>query len=252
MKRRWKFTLLAIVGLGIAGVGAVLHKTRNYSVDQSVIDVTSFTYDFLARAARDSLGDVLDYSPLPLAERAEAACLSLGLRTSTGEAHCPRISVRQGGSVGTFMFSDANGELMVTDDLIMACGDDPAMLAGVIAHELGHSAHLRQGTEYQYWSHSKRRILAQVHGTARIKLLWEDFEDAADQILESPYSLIDYAFTPEEEAAANAYAAQLLEAADFPTDGFQRCLRTLRESPDLPGAPALVNSHPSKKPGSTE
>lgn len=251
MKRHRKIILISAVAV-IAGLYGVRIWTterniRAYTIDQAALDVTSFTYEFLAEAAEDALDDLLSFSRLPLRERVETACLSLKMTKADGEPYCPTISVRQGGQVGIFLFSDANGLLMLTDDLIAACGDDDAMLQGVIAHELGHVARLREGPDFQYWSHSKRRILAQTHGKARYDLLSEEFDAAVAQILENPQGLVDYAFTPAEEAEASAYAHDLLKKTGLPQDGFERCLQRLRDNPELPGARAFLNSHPAPK-----
>lgn len=217
---------------------------RGYSVDQATLDVTTFTNDFLRKAAMDGLEGLLPHSGRqPLRDRLEAACLSLKMTRYDGTPYCPSISLRKGGKAGVFLFSDGSN-LLLTEELVTACGGDEAMLHGLIAHELGHSAHLRDGPDYQYWSQSKRRIIAQTHGTARFGLWQEDFEAAARQIEENPRGLIDYAFTPEEEARTRSYARGLLETTGLPADGFDRFLKCLNDTAEIPGADRFLSTHP--------
>lgn len=248
LKRRWKVVLVsAAIGiLGLYGLRLWVNDraVRGYSVDRATLNISTFTLDFLRKAARDGLEDLLHTSGRqPLLDRMDAACLSLKMTRYDGAPYCPSITLLENGTAGIFLYSDGS-DLLVTEALVTACGADEAMLQGLIAHELGHSARLRDGPDYQYWSQSKRRIVAQTHGTARFGLQFEDFEAAAEQIRANPQGLIDYAFTPVEEARTRAHARGLLKEAGLPADGFDRFLKCLHENPDIPGAARFLTTHP--------
>jgi len=251
VKTRWKVLVafcVLVLGLGAFWKVRETRAIEGFIVDQAVLSVTSFTYEFLARAARDGLWDLMEFSELPLQDQVQAACLSLGLTDHAGQGYCPSITLLKGGDIGVFILLDGVGSLYLSEELVQATGGDMAMLAAVIAHELGHAAYLREGADYQYWSHAKRRIVAQVSGRARLQLLWEEFEPGAAQIRANPQGLIRYTFSVEEEAEAEAYAQELLREAGLPEDGFARFREALREEPQPSRAARFLMVHPRQGP----
>ncbi|WP_407495427.1 hypothetical protein [Pseudooceanicola sp. MF1-13] len=245
MKRRWVIAGLGIAAIAIIGSWQVRqHRAASlYSVDRAVLDVTSFTYEALSMAVRDGLWDLMRFSDQSLYDQVLAVCLSVGGTDYKGDRYCPSITLLKGGDVGVFILSDAAGNLYLTEELVQATGGDRAMLAAILAHELGHEARLREVPEYQYYSHAQRRVVAQVSGPARRRLLWEDADAGADQIRAAPMGLVDYAFSAEEEGEARAFAQSRLDAAGLSPDGFARFLAVLRAQPDLPGAQRFLRVH---------
>jgi Zn-dependent protease with chaperone function len=135
-------------------------------------------------------------------------------------------------------FTLPGGHVLVMRGLIDHASDGP-MLAGVIAHELGHVAHRDSTT-----------LMLRAMGLS-ILLHLTGFGDADGSATAGASNLMNLAYTRAAEAAADDTAIDLLTKAGLRADGLSRFFARMEQRADAPDGvePALdwFATHPSSR-----
>jgi beta-barrel assembly-enhancing protease len=106
--------------------------------------------------------------------------------------------------------------------------DDPAMVAGVLAHEIAHLE----------LDHPTRRIVEQLGLGAIVTIAF-----GGSNVGDAGLTLASLAYSREAEAEADARAIELLDAAGLRSDGLARFFRKI--GTDRPGElPGWLSTHP--------
>lgn len=157
-----------------------------------------------------------------------------------GPAPAYRLLFRQGDpALGPNAFALPGGTIVVTDALVTLLADQPAALAGVLAHELGHVRH----------QHGLRLALQSgIAGT--MASLWVG--DVSSVLASLPTLLLTLGYSRDFEREADEHAYALLQAAGQPPSamvGFFEQLAAWREREGpknvLPALPIGFSSHPA-------
>ena len=125
-----------------------------------------------------------------------------------------------------------NGRIYIWEGLLVETQEDEDMLAGVIAHELGHLSHDHFLTRVQ-WAALARFVLGIVGGSIVRQLL----QNAAATV-------ISRGFTRGHELEADETAIGLMQSAGYDPSGLARLLERLAQ--DTP-ASGMLGSHPEPR-----
>jgi Zn-dependent protease with chaperone function len=109
------------------------------------------------------------------------------------------------------------GTVIVTDGLVQLFKADPRLLAGVIAHELGHIQH----------RHSLRHLLAGSASALIVGALMGDVSGVSALATSAPLLLTTLHYTREAEVEADRYAFDLLKKAGRSPKDFADSMRRL-------------------------
>jgi Zn-dependent protease with chaperone function len=177
----------------------------------------------VAEVAQDQLDRFLKPSQLtPQEQQAVEQAWQQVLQAHTAAQAARGITVRpsrlliRGSSIGPNALALPGGTMIVTDDLVRLLQHDGQVVAGVLAHELGHVQH-RHGM----------RMLVQVGVLGFVtSLLWGDYSTVLATI---PLWLGQAHYSREAEREADAYSAQTPTALFERFALFQaRCARRQR------------------------
>ncbi|MDG1481360.1 MAG: M48 family metallopeptidase [Myxococcota bacterium] len=125
-----------------------------------------------------------------------------------------------------------NGRIYIWEGLLAETQEDEDMLAGVIAHELGHLTHDHFLTRVQ-WAALARFVLGIIGGSIVRQLL----QNAAATV-------ISRGFTRGHELEADETAIGLMQSAGYDPSGLARLLERLAQ--DAP-ASGMLGSHPEPR-----
>ncbi|MFT5682475.1 MAG: Zn-dependent protease with chaperone function [Myxococcota bacterium] len=125
-----------------------------------------------------------------------------------------------------------NGRIYIWEGLLEETGEDEDMLAGVIAHELGHLVHDHYLTRVQ-WAATARFMLGIIGGSIVRQLL----QNAAATV-------VSRGFSRSHELEADETAIGLMKSAGYDPSGLVRLLEHLAQ--DAPSS-GLFGTHPEPR-----
>lgn len=243
MKRRWPVWLGALAVLAVAVIwgGAWWTAKQSETADDMArfetvdVYVTTFTTELLADAAYGALDDALGSGRATVARRSDVVARfdEVVLRSAYDNEPYVSLNIRPGGKIGAVLFANGDGRLIVTDRMLDLCGQDPDMLRGIFAHELSH----------RRLQHTKTRLIAAAPTGARLAMLQERPEAAAEGYRRHPEALLGVRFPGPVEQAARDDADARLSELGFATGGFERCLGILAQNREVPGVERFLKAH---------
>ena len=110
------------------------------------------------------------------------------------------------------------GTLILTDELVTQFGDDPDLIAGVLAHEIGHVAE----------NHSLKQLYHSLSIYLLIALVAGDVGPILDSIALEGQTVINLSFSRRHELDADSYALHLIDQAGFSNTGLQRFFEAIK------------------------
>lgn len=137
-------------------------------------------------------------------------------------------------AVGPNAFALPGGTMIMTDDMIDTFGDDPDLIAGVLAHEMGHVVD-QHGLKMLYRSLSLYVIFALFAG---------DFGPVLDEVMVEGHALLALVHSKRFERDADQFALELLHSAGISPLGLRRFFKEL-EKYDVPTD--WMSTHPLSK-----
>ncbi len=134
-------------------------------------------------------------------------------------------------------FALPGGSLVVTDGLVEEFGSNPDVVAGVLAHELGHVVE-RHGLKNLYRSAATYLLVLAVLG---------DVGPVFEDVLVNASFLVDLAYSREFEAAADDFGLKLSKQAGFDPGGLVAFFESLNKQIDDDSLvpPEWLSTHPS-------
>lgn len=181
----------------------------------------------------------LEPTALPPAEQAALRQRWDGLVANAhpdGDAPLHTLLFRRAPELGPNALALPGGRIVVTDELVALLRDQPDVLMGVIAHELGHVQH-RDGLDML------------VRSTFISALVGVVFGDMSGFVAAVPATLLTQAYSREAERRADAHAAGFLHRNGVSPAIMQTLFDRLRKaSPPNDGDEALpiaIASHPA-------
>lgn len=114
-----------------------------------------------------------------------------------GDAPPWQLSFHQSKALGANAFALPGGYIVITDDLVKLLADQPDVVVGVLAHELGH-VHHRHGLDLMVRASLISALVGVVLG------------DASGFLATVPATLATQAYSRDAERAADTFAARLL------------------------------------------
>lgn len=153
-----------------------------------------------------------------------------------GEAPTHVLLFRRAPELGPNALALPGGQIVVTDELVALLRDQPDVLMGVIAHELGHVQN-RDGLDML------------VRSTFISALVGVVFGDMSGFVAAVPAALITQAYSREAERRADAHAAELLHRSGISPAVmqtlFERLQRERSEGGGDDALPIAIASHPA-------
>lgn len=148
------------------------------------------------------------------------------------EARSIKLEFRQMPGFGPNAFALPGGTLVLTDELVQRFGDNPDLIAGVLAHEIGHVAE----------NHSLHQLYQSLSLYVLIALIAGDVGPILEDLAFEGQTLANLSFSRKHEMAADTYALHLLADSGYSSDGIRYFFEVL--SVDDSG-PSWTSSHPS-------
>lgn len=148
--------------------------------------------------------------------------------------HSFRLEFRAIPAVGPNAFALPGGTMIMTDDMIDTFGDDRDLIAGVLAHEMGHVVD-QHGLKMLYRSVSLYVIFALFAG---------DFGPVLDEVMVEGHALLALVHSKRFERDADQFALGLLHDAGISPLGLRRFFKEL-EKYDVPTD--WMSTHPLSK-----
>jgi len=135
--------------------------------------------------------------------------------------------------MGPNAFALPGGTVVLTDALVAAYPEDTALIAGVIAHELGHVAE----------QHGLRRLYQSLSLYVLVAMIAGDVGPILDNLTLEGQTLLNLAFSRRHELAADSYALKLLDQTGYDSAGLTRFFADVAK---YDGA-SWTSSHPLSK-----
>lgn len=126
------------------------------------------------------------------------------------------------------------GTIILTDDLVTEFGADADLIAGVLAHEIGHVAE----------NHSLKQLYHSLSIYFLIALIAGDVGPILDSIALEGQAVLTLSFSRKHELDADTYALQLIEKAGFSNAGLIRFFDAIKS---YDGTSDWLSSHPLSK-----
>ncbi|MEP2716011.1 M48 family metallopeptidase, partial [Pseudophaeobacter sp.] len=123
------------------------------------------------------------------------------------------------------------GTLILTDTLVQDYGTDPDLIAGVLAHEIGHVAK----------DHSLKQLYSSLSIYLLIALLAGDIGPVLDSIALEGQTLFNLSFSRRHELEADTYALHLLTKSGYSLAGLERFFTAVSR---YDGNSDWLSSHP--------
>ncbi|WP_331373434.1 M48 family metallopeptidase [Sinorhizobium chiapasense] len=158
---------------------------------------------------------------------------AIAARSSRGEAGYT-LNFRKGGPIGPNAFALPDGTLIVTDELVELAGDDPEMIVGVLAHEIGH-------VELE---HSLRQIYRAAGVAGLIMMIGGDIGSGAEDVLVQGAGLLSLSYSRGAEGAADRHSVELMQKAGRDPTAIARFFDLLEEKLDDHGDTSILSTHP--------
>jgi predicted Zn-dependent protease len=136
-------------------------------------------------------------------------------------------------------FATPGGYIYITQGLMQYMGYDPAMLAGVMAHEIGHAKdrHVARGVEKQLQASMGLGVLSMILG---------DRGGDVTDYLGPAIGIAQLSYSRDMEEWADRYGVELTHRAGYDAYGMVRGLETLQGLyGSVSGAEEWMTNHPS-------
>ncbi|MDY0162327.1 M48 family metallopeptidase [Desulfobotulus sp.] len=130
-----------------------------------------------------------------------------------------RLYFRKGGRLGANALALPGSIILLTDELVALCEDNPEGLEGVLAHEIGHLVH----------RHAARRVVQDAFFSFLFLGLTGDGSGVAELFMGLPVLMTEMAYSRSFEKEADAYALAWLASQGKGSEGFARLLVRLHE-----------------------
>jgi len=178
---------------------------------------------------------ILDPSQATPADRAAAQAvfdrLLAALPAETRAKHGFALDFRGMEGMGPNAFALPGGTVVLSDALL-ADFPDLDVIAGVLAHEIGHVVD----------QHGLRRLYRSVGAYVLITMILGDTGEIAGDILLEGSALLSLRFSREQESAADAFGVRLSRAAGYDPAGLIVFFAALAEAGGEP--PVWLSTHP--------
>lgn len=142
---------------------------------------------------------------------------------------------------GPNAFALPDGSVVITDALITFARNDDAMIAGVLAHEIGH-------VEYK---HSLRQIYYAAGLSTFIMFVTGDIGEFLENILAQGSVLLSLSYTRASEAEADSFGVRLMAKAGYDPQGlirfFEKLAKDYHASQGEENEPSIFDTHPADK-----
>lgn len=135
---------------------------------------------------------------------------------------------------GPNAFALPGGSVVLTDELVQRYGEDSDLIAGVLAHEIGHVAE----------NHGLKQLYRSLSAYILIALIAGDVGPILEDIAFEGQTFANLAFSRRHERAADAYALQLLDQTRYDVAGLQRFFQAIAAHDS---ASDWVSTHPLSK-----
>ncbi|MQQ08226.1 M48 family metalloprotease [Epibacterium sp. SM1979] len=124
------------------------------------------------------------------------------------------------------------GTIIVSDELVTRYGDDPTVIAGVLAHEMGHVVE----------QHGLKQLYRALTVYALITLVAGDVGPILENVLLEGQTLASLSYSRKHELSADRFAVDLLYKSGFSPEGLQRLFKDVEETD---GENSWFATHPS-------
>jgi Zn-dependent protease with chaperone function len=142
-----------------------------------------------------------------------------------------QLTFRHIANAGPNALALPGGTLVLTDDLVTRFGDDPDLIAGVLAHEIGHVAE----------NHSLKQLYHSLSIYLLLALLAGDVGPILDSLALEGQAVVTLSFSRRHELEADTYALKLINEAGFSTQGLRRFFDAIKA---YDGSNDWLSSHP--------
>ncbi|MHC5306221.1 M48 family metallopeptidase [Bartonella sp. LJL80] len=186
---------------------------------------------------------MLSPSEIPESRQKDVRALFDRLVSKTPEDHSRfRLYFRQApDDMGPNAFALPDGRVVITDELITFAGDDDAMIAGVLAHEIAH-------VERQ---HSLRQIYRAAGMSALIMFVTGDMGELLERILLEGNVLLSLSYSRAAEAEADLVGVKLMMDAGYDPEAlarfFEQLTAKIRKSDEDDNQMSIFDTHPGDK-----
>lgn len=142
---------------------------------------------------------------------------------------------------GSNAFALPDGSVVITDALITFARNDDAMIAGVLAHEIGH-------VEYK---HSLRQIYYAAGISTLIMFVTGDMGEFLETILTQGSVLLSLSYSRASEAEADRFGVILMAKTGYDPQGlirfFEKLAKDYHDPEEEENEPSIFDTHPAEK-----
>ena len=171
-------------------------------------------------------------SQLPTAQReAQQALLNKLLPHVDIPDRDIRLTFRRIANAGPNALALPGGTIILTDELVSQFAKDPDLIAGVLAHEIGHVAN----------NHSLKQLYHSLSVYLLIALLAGDVGPILDSLALEGQAVVNLSFSRQHELEADTYALHLISKSGYSTEGLRRFFEAIKA---YDGSRDWLSSHP--------
>ena len=191
----WKWAIPVLVTLAVWMTPATLKQ----QIDRGTLQSMDFA--------------MAEPSQLSEAQQAVQQRVLATLVTASGlDPETVNLQFRDLPGMGPNAFALPGGTVVLTDTLVETYGQDVDLIAGVLAHELGH-------VEEQ---HGLRRLYQSLSLYILIAMIAGDVGPILEELTLEGQTLLNLAFSRKHEMAADTYALMLLQTSGYDSAGLKR------------------------------
>ncbi len=210
----WKWAIPAMVTIAVWMTPEPMIR----QVDRATLETMDFTMleaSNLSQEQKDAQNAILD-----------------DLRHALGTEDSFNLVFRDMPGMGANAAALPGGTIIVSDALVSGYGADPDVIAGVLAHEMGHVVE-EHGLRQVYRSLSLYLIIAMMAG---------DVGPVLEDLLLEGQAFASLSYSRKHELSADRFAVRLLNKSEYDTDGFKRFFADLSDGEE---PPAWFSTHPT-------
>ncbi|WP_454848258.1 M48 family metallopeptidase [Rhizobium binxianense] len=145
-----------------------------------------------------------------------------------------RLNFRSSSVVGPNAFALPDGNIVLIDDLVDLAGDDDEMIAGVLAHEIGH-------VEYK---HSLRQLYRAAGVAGLVMLVAGDVGSSIEDILTQGGGLLALSYSRGAESEADRRSVELMRKGGMDPVAIARFFGILEERLGDHSRTSMLSTHP--------
>ncbi|WP_281954633.1 M48 family metallopeptidase [Pseudophaeobacter arcticus] len=142
-----------------------------------------------------------------------------------------QLTFRKIANAGPNALALPGGTIVLTDELVSKFAKDPNLIAGVLAHEIGHVAE----------SHSLKQLYHSLSVYLLIALLAGDVGPILDSLALEGQTIVNLSFSRHHELQADTYALHLISKAGYSKEGLRRFFEAIKTHD---GSSDWLSSHP--------